>query len=346
LRLVLCFIRAGAISIGAVAFSAYMLRPPLPPYFPLLCGATQIGVIALQRLALLSGLRILRRRGRNYRNVVVVGSGALAHDAFGSIRRHPEWGLRVVAILDEVDVPVDERLPGDKLRKIVDFPDLLKDEHVDEVIVACPRGMLNGITSLVGFCAATGIPIVLFSDLFGDAFPAPRVTRFDSKAALSFEVVHHNAFKLALKRGLDISVSGALLVLFAPVIGIAAIAIRRSTPGPVIFRQQRCGLRGRRFEMLKLRTMVSNAEALRAELEALNEVEGPIFKLKHDPRITDVGRFLRRWSIDELPQLWNVFWGDMSLVGPRPPIRRRFRNTVRRIAGACPCAPASPARGR
>jgi lipopolysaccharide/colanic/teichoic acid biosynthesis glycosyltransferase len=101
---------------------------------------------------------------------------------------------------------------------------------------------------------------------------------------------------------------------------IAALAVRATSPGPVLFRQVRCGLYGRRFAMLKFRTMHADAEQRKADLLELNEMDGPVFKLRDDPRVTPVGRVLRRWSLDELPQLWNVLWGDMSIVGPRPPV--------------------------
>jgi len=162
--------------------------------------------------------------------------------------------------------------------------------------------------------------VTLFSDLFGDVLPAPRIGHFGSMPTLSFAVVHHSALLLAVKRGLDLLVGCLLLALALPVLALAALAIKATSPGPVLFRQLRCGLNGRRFLVLKLRTMYADAEKRKRELQHLNEVSGPVFKIRNDPRITPVGRFLRRFSIDELPQLWNVIRGEMSLVGPRPPI--------------------------
>jgi exopolysaccharide biosynthesis polyprenyl glycosylphosphotransferase len=123
-----------------------------------------------------------------------------------------------------------------------------------------------------------------------------------------------------LKRGFDIAVALIALIVTAPVLVAIALAIRLETPGPAIFRQTRLGKNGKPFTFYKFRGMVVDAEARRAEIEHLNEADGPIFKIRHDPRVTRVGRFLRRTSLDELPQLWNVLKGDMSLVGPRPPI--------------------------
>jgi exopolysaccharide biosynthesis polyprenyl glycosylphosphotransferase len=172
----------------------------------------------------------------------------------------------------------------------------------------------------VATCATAGIPLTLLSDLYGDYLPPPQVTRFGSLAALSFAPVHHSVSQLAVKRLLDIVGASAGLLLSAPVLAVAAVAIRSTSQGGVFFKQIRCGKHGRPFFMWKLRSMVSDAEQRKAELMVANEMDGPVFKIKDDPRITPVGRHLRRWSIDELPQFWNVLRGDMSLVGPRPPV--------------------------
>jgi len=132
--------------------------------------------------------------------------------------------------------------------------------------------------------------------------------------------VHHSRAALWFKRVMDVASATAMLLLLSPVLAIAAIAIKLDSPGPVLFRQKRCGLNGRIFDVLKLRSMYIDAEKRQAELVELNEMDGPVFKIRNDPRITRVGRWLRRLSIDELPQLWNVLRGEMSLVGPRPPI--------------------------
>jgi exopolysaccharide biosynthesis polyprenyl glycosylphosphotransferase len=176
------------------------------------------------------------------------------------------------------------------------------------------------IAPVVAYCSAAGIPVTMPTDIFGDYFPPPRVSRFGSTAALSFAPVHHSHSMLLLKRGIDIVGAAIGLILAAPLLAVAAVAIKLSSPGPVLFRQSRSGLHGRPFDMLKLRTMYRDAEERIEELLHLNEMDGPVFKIREDPRITPVSRFLRRYSIDEVPQLWNVLTGDMSLVGPRPPI--------------------------
>ena len=299
---------------------AVALRAPVDPLFPLALGAVQLAVVGALRTATLVALRLLRRSGHNTRYVLIVGTGPRAAGARDVLDQHPEWGLRVVGYLDEIDAPMASGIDPEQVHKLMDLPRLLRERVIDEVIVACPRAMLATLGPVVTVCAAAGVPITVLSDLFGDYLPPPQVSRFGGHAALSFATVHHSRAKLAVKRAADIAVASVLLALTGPIIAVAALAIKRTSPGPVFFRQVRCGLYGRPFEMLKLRTMVADAEARRAELLELNEMDGPVFKMKEDPRITPVGRILRRFSIDELPQLWNVLRGDMSLVGPRPPI--------------------------
>ncbi|RIL05737.1 MAG: hypothetical protein DCC71_09290 [Proteobacteria bacterium] len=319
-RYLMQLLAVGGLSTAAMAAATFFGHAPVAQLFPFALGASQLVVIGGMRLAAYGSLRLLRRTGRNYRNVLVVGSGPRALDVRAVLDGHPEWGLRIVGFLDESDVPLVAGIEPHEVHKLVDLPSLLNDSVIDEVIVACPRSMLSALAPVVSVCAAAGVPITLLSDVFGDYLPAPRVTSFGSLAALNFAPVHHSRSQLAVKRVIDVAVSSILLAIAAPVIAVAALAIKRSSPGPVFFRQVRCGMYGRRFEMLKLRTMVADAEARRADVMSLNEMDGPVFKIKNDPRVTPVGRWLRRWSVDELPQLWNVLRGDMSLVGPRPPI--------------------------
>ncbi len=263
---------------------------------------------------------MLRRRGRSIRDLLVVGTGPRAVSVYEDIQRHPERGLRVIGFADDGDVPFDPSIPQEMVHKFIDTPGLLRENSIDEVIIACPRSLLTLIAPVVACCSAAGIPVTMPTDVFGDYFPPPRVSRFGSATVLSFAPVHHSRSMLLLKRGIDIA--GALigLMLAAPLLAVAAVAIKLSSPGPVLFRQSRSGLHGRTFDMLKLRTMYRDAEERKWELLHLNEMDGPVFKIRSDPRITPVSRLLRRYSIDELPQFWNVLSGDMSLVGPRPPI--------------------------
>ena len=277
--------------------------------------------------------RTLHGPATSERHVLIAGSGPRAAYVADVIAEHPEWGWVVVGFVDRElpaagpAVPVEQVLPLDHIGE------LLADQVIDEIVVACPRTELETMVTVVDAATEAGVPISLLSDLFGSQLPAPRVTRFGSLPALRFAPVHHGGIGLALKRLVDVVGSAALLLATAPILLAAAIAIKTSSPGPVLFRQVRCSVNGRPFVMPKLRTMTSDSEAKREALLGQNEMDGPVFKIKDDPRITPVGRFLRKYSLDELPQLWSVLRGDMSLVGPRPPIPMEvasYRNFERR----------------
>lgn len=311
---------AAMLSGGIVAAVSLALAAPLAPSFPVVCAAAQLVTLGSFRSLVFSVLRIARRRGRNFRRVLIIGSGPRAREAWLEIERHPSWGLQVLGFADERDDAVDPALDGEKIFKLSELSMLFRDQVVDEVLVACPRSLLPCLTPVIEVAASVGVPVTLVSDLFGDYLPPPQTSRFGDLPALSFAVVQHSQPMLFVKRGIDLAVAGSLLLVAAPVIAVAGLLIKATSPGPVLFRQVRCGLYGRRFYVLKLRTMFEDAEARRQEIEHLNEMSGPVFKIRNDPRITQVGHYLRRWSLDELPQLWNVLRGDMSLVGPRPPI--------------------------
>ena len=299
---------------------AFTLRLPVPPLMPAVFALCLLGAQSLVRIPTFTALQALRRAGRNYRNVLVIGTGPRAAAAARTISLHPEWGLRVVGFVDaELDRDFFPSVPAESIHKMMDLPGLLREETVDEVLVACPRSMIDLLAPAVRECTLIGVPVTLLTDLFGNELPPPRAGRFDDLGTISFAPVHHNAVELVVKRGMDIVGALVGLVLSAPLVAASAIAIKLDDGGPVLFRQGRCGLNGRRFQMLKLRTMVPDAERLKADLMHLNEMDGPVFKIKEDPRTTRVGRTLREWSLDELPQFWNVLRGDMSLVGPRPP---------------------------
>ncbi len=311
---------AGMAATLLLTATAFTLKAPVGPRFPLLFGGVQFVLLTGERLLALTALRGLRRFGRNTRHVLIVGTGPRAAAVQELIRVHPEWGLCIMGFIDHEDAPLDPDVAPERCHKLVDMPQLLRDEVVDDVIIACPRGMLPDLLPVVAACGSAGVPFTLLADIFGDYLPPPAVTRFGSLAALHFAPVHHSPTGLLIKRGVDVVGAAAALAITAPVIGAAGLLIKLTSPGPMFFRQIRCGLNGRQFPLLKLRTMCVDAEEQREGLLHLNEMDGPVFKLRQDPRVTRIGRILRRYSIDELPQLWNVLRGDMSLVGPRPPL--------------------------
>ena len=223
------------------------------------------------------------------------------------------------------------------------FSDVLHASVVDSVILL-PRDLPYGrIEACLKQCETEGVEAWLLPDFLRTAIAQVTLDEVADEPMLLFSTSPKSPWALILKRALDLVLSALALVLFSPLMLGIAIAIRATSPGPVLFRQRRSTIRGRTFNMLKFRTMVPDAEAIRDELQDHNEVTGPVFKIKDDPRVTPVGRWLRRYSLDELPQLWNVLKGDMSLVGPRPPIPaevEQYENWQRRrlsMRSGCTC---------
>ena len=215
------------------------------------------------------------------------------------------------------EVQVVARLDPSK-SKVEDLVELLHEHAANSVLVA-PRHILFGqIEKIVQVCELEGVEVWLHADFFQTRLSQTSVDDLAGHPVLVFRTGPEQTWQSLAKGAIDFFGSILLLLAVSPLIVAAALAVKLSSPGPVLFRQRRAGLNGHPFMMLKFRTMVTNAEQLKQELAALNEMSGPVFKVTNDPRVTRVGRFLRKWSVDELPQLWNVFRGEMSLVGPRP----------------------------
>jgi exopolysaccharide biosynthesis polyprenyl glycosylphosphotransferase len=198
------------------------------------------------------------------------------------------------------------------------FIETLHEETVDVVVFSLDETVLPQVREALLACEAEGVEAWVSADFIQTHFTSVQFDQFAGQPLLIYRTVPAISWSLALKRGLDIVGALALLVLLSLPMALVALLIRVSSPGPIIFSQARSGLHGRPFRMYKFRSMVTNAEQARAELESMNEMAGPVFKVKNDPRVTPLGRFLRKTSVDELPQLWNVLRGEMSLVGPRP----------------------------
>ncbi|HLU48759.1 MAG TPA: sugar transferase [Planctomycetota bacterium] len=267
--------------------------------------------------------------------VLVVGLNQRTLEWLQTPRSRPDDAMVAVLVDSETtaDAPADDlsclswlwrhRVPIGGTTAML--PDLLRAHSIEEVVVTLPvatEKQHEQIRQVVEICEEAGVPVTISSPLFDRVNARPIVRREgDGRYALSFDRADRHPLERATKRTMDIA--GALLALsvFALPMLVIAILIKITSPrGPVFFVQERCGLRHRRFRMLKFRTMVPNAETMRVELAAQNEMDGPVFKIRNDPRVTPVGRILRKLSLDELPQLFNVLRGDMSLVGPRPPL--------------------------
>jgi len=274
--------------------------------------------IIAEKIILISGLKYFRKKGFNQRRIIIVGTGKRAGGIIQMIRSHPEWGFKIIgAIDDEPGRGISVVAGVDVIGNLDIISEILKKEAIDEVIIVVPRSRLNHIEKAVLSCETVGVKVVVAMDLFNIKIARARYTDLDGIPFVSFQTRPGKARQLIFKRLIDIVLSFMGIVLGFPIFLATALAIKITSKGPIIFKQERVGLNSRRFILYKFRTMDVGADALRAEMEAKNELDGPVFKIKRDPRVTPVGRVLRKLSIDELPQLFNVLAGQMSLIGPR-----------------------------
>ena len=219
---------------------------------------------------------------------------------------HPDEGLDVVARVDLSREPVEHLV------------EQLHEHSVNGVIISAEHSHFEQIEAAIRACEIEGVEAWLVADFFRTQISRASLDEFYGRPVLVFRATPEFSWQSVVKQVLDFAGAAVLLLVLSPLLLAVAALIKLTSPGPVFFRQQRAGLNGHPFMMYKFRSMVTNAEQLKHELEALNEMTGPVFKVTNDPRITPLGRFIRRFSIDELPQLLNVLCGEMSLVGPRP----------------------------
>jgi exopolysaccharide biosynthesis polyprenyl glycosylphosphotransferase len=247
------------------------------------------------------------------REVLIIGSGRGGQAAYSEMVDSPVYN--VVGVLDDEFVGTAD-MRGSYLGGLELLDPLLKENPVSVVYCSLPvKSMYEPIQQVIAVCEQFGVEVRHSSHLFHT-----KIAQLDRRPGKNYSILRmvRDDSTRYVKRAVDVVGASALLLLSLPVIIAAGIAIKISSPGPIFFSQDRYGLHRRRFRMFKLRTMVVNAEVLQAQLEHKNEMGGPVFKIRQDPRVTRVGAFLRKTSIDELPQFWNVLIGDMSLVGPRP----------------------------
>lgn len=268
-------------------------------------------------------LKYIRRRGHNFRHVLIVGRNDRAARLARRIEHFPELGLRILGC---IDAPNDElrcghHYPFKVLGSLEDCEAIVRENIVDEIFIMLPiKSFYSEIEKLIKLCETVGIEAKIPTDIFRLRSSKATISRYLDLSVIDLYTSPKMNFQLILKRVIDIIVSLALIILLIPIFFVVSILIKSTSVGPILFRQQRVGYNGRLFTLYKFRTMINDAEKLKDELRDLNEMDGPVFKMKNDPRVTKVGRVLRRTSLDEFPQLINVLKGDMSLVGPRPPV--------------------------
>jgi exopolysaccharide biosynthesis polyprenyl glycosylphosphotransferase len=292
----------------------------IPDYFLLAFWSSATLLIIVARLLLRSVLRGIRKRGRNLHHVLILGTNARAL-AFGRrIESMPERGCRVLGFVDDDWSGMqDFKETGFRLACSYEgLSEFLRKNVVDEIAIYLPlRSCYERAAHIALLAKLHGILVRLDTDIFDLKFARQRAEITGDVPQIVASSDYVDGWQLLMKRIFDVIASMVLLILLFPLFVIVAILIKLTSPGPVFFAQKRVGLNKRPFTMYKFRTMVASAETMQGTLAHLNEMTGPVFKIKNDPRITPIGRVLRKASIDELPQLFNVLKGDMSLVGPR-----------------------------
>jgi exopolysaccharide biosynthesis polyprenyl glycosylphosphotransferase len=312
--------RALALSIGVLLALLFLLR---------IQYVSRIVIIGFSGMAFvaLAGVRVMLRRyfirsiksGATSIRAIIIGTGERAKELSLKLREQAEWGIKIIGHLDPDPARVGWKiLDAPVIGTIDDIHNILKAHVVDEIIIAIPRSLLADAEPIAYACEEEGIKLRFMADVFSLHVARVRLTQAGDLPLLNLEPVAQDEGALLFKRCFDLTVTLLSMPVVLPLMGIIALAIKLDSPGPVLFIQQRVGLKKRLFPMMKFRSMCDRAEDKLCEIEHLNEAEGPIFKMTDDPRITRVGRFIRKTSLDELPQLFNVIRGEMSLVGPRP----------------------------
>ncbi|PYS72988.1 MAG: sugar transferase [Acidobacteria bacterium] len=313
---------AGAVALASSAllvFAHIGVWPTITLWTATCVAVIGFGLIVTLRVMLRLNLRRLRSRGKNLKTLLIIGGGQRAQWFASQIRKRNDLGYRILGYLD-----TDERFENGVsdipwLGELSTLPSIIAHDVVDEVVIALPiKSQYAQIEAAINLLEEQGIMVHLFSDTFPHQLATSRPSEFAGAPLLSLHSAPAVTWRTEIKRLIDIVVALFFLVLLSPLLFVVAVLIKLDSRGPIVFVQERVGFNKRRFRMFKFRTMLSDAEARMKEIEHLNEKSGPIFKIKNDPRITRVGKWLRRTSIDELPQLVNVLFGDMSIVGPRP----------------------------
>ena len=288
-------------------------------------------VLTTQKLAGRSLLKYLRRKGYNTRMLLIIADESSV-EFIHQIMETEEWGYRIRGIMsDSEDIKKEFGAKYSIYSESQDFTKIIDERVIDEVFYCKQQFNSVYIQKLVQECREVGISFHIHNKVLSFSGLSPKLYFLNHQFFISFRNTPENYLALKVKGTLDFFLSIIVLVLISPFMLFIAIAIKLDDGGPVFFKQTRVGKHGRLFKCLKFRTMVTNAEEVREKIMALNEQDGPVFKIKNDPRITRVGRFLRKTSLDELPQFINVLTGDMSIVGPRPPIPSEVQQYQRHL---------------
>lgn len=279
-----------------------------------------------QKTTLFYAASNLRKHGKNRKKIIIAGIGNRASNFIKTVNENFEWGLDIIALLSDTK----EKVGGSLFNiPIVDSLDniegVLKKYNPEEVIIAMSTREFETIRNIIEICQKEGTQVRMNSDFFGQLTKNLSVDNVFGLNIVSFHSVRHSDGELFVKRVLDIVISLIAIILFSPFMLIAAIGIYLSDGRPIFYNWNVIGYNKKPFKSWKFRTMVNNADELKKDLMNLNQMDGPVFKIDNDPRIIPIGKILRKFSIDETPQLFSVLKGDMSIVGPRPPLQYEFK---------------------
>jgi len=313
-------LRSTAVAVGVLLSLLFFFEIQYVSRFVILIFAVfELFVLLAIRAVVIWNFKNSIEGGKKSLRVLIVGTQARACQLADQLQKRSFLGVEIVGFVDP-DPKCRESNSDCRpfLGTVDNISDCLKKNVVDEVIVAITRSMLDDVEPIVIACEEEGITLRFMADVFNVEVARMSLAHVGRIPLLTMEPVAQDENQLFAKRVLDVVLTSCAMPLLLPLFLVVAIAIKLDSPGPVFFVQQRVGLRKHLFPMYKFRSMHVDAEERLAEIEHLNEAEGPIFKMANDPRVTRVGRFIRKSSIDELPQLFNVLRGEMSLVGPRP----------------------------
>jgi len=315
---------AGILGLSVFVFNLYYIGLTPIVYF----GAIVTALTFIEKVLIYSYMKGARRKGLNYRTILIVGDKS-ASTFISQIIKTKEWGYRIAGIIGDEELRKTHGHSAPFLDSNADIDKILAEKTIDEVIYCQEKARMEEIMSLLTSCQEVGVIFRMSSPFFNMLTNKTHLHYFDTTPVLTISNTPMDYLSLKAKAFFDAAVSFGVITFFSPVFLGLALAIKLTSKGPVFFKQKRVGLRGRKFWVYKFRTMVTNAEELKAELMAENEMDGPAFKMTRDPRITGVGHFLRKTSLDELPQFFNVLMGDMSVVGPRPPVPEEVKEYER-----------------
>lgn len=345
-QLLLLFSTTALLVFFSLASILFILKIDLSRSFiGLFCLLLTLG-LTFERILVLKVLRFIRSKGYNFRNILIIGINSQSIKLIEQIINRPELGVRIKAVakysnslnedvnkkFNQIKRTVKESQKYDIGNLVTDLEEtekILNSKAIDEVIFGDFSDNSKKVKELVGICTEQGVRTTIAADLFSIGLIKSGISHFGDVPLIHFQPPPGDRWELSLKRFIDLTISFVLIVLLIPVFIVLSILVKIDSKGPILFRQRRVGLNGRIFTLYKFRSMVEDAERKLDKLTEKNTMQGPAFKIEDDPRITKFGKSLRKFSLDELPQLFNVLKGEMSLVGPRPPIPKEVKEYAR-----------------